>query len=119
MSSLIIAISAAIKVVTLLMTVHTFRNLAPHRTPATDLYTRYFIVKRNYNLLRYSLLFVAALILVELFSMSRVIFQNATVNDVQLLLSDIVFLGLVVLLSRIYAGRVAFARELEGVSRVR
>lgn len=113
----VLAVSILIKIISLVMVAYTFLALSPKKEPKElGVLTKYFIVKRRYNLLRFSLLFVAALILIELVSMLRAaLTAPAGVNEMQMLLSDIVFLGLIILLSRIYQLRSMFEKELKKV----
>lgn len=115
MASVIILVSAAIKAIALLMVVYTFYSLSNRKEPhGAGVLTKYFLVRQRYSLLRMSLIFVAALIAVELASLAYAIAAGTSaVSELSLLFSDIVFLGLVVLLSKIYQVRSRFGPQQE------
>ncbi len=109
MGTLVIIVSAAIKAIALLMVVYTFFALSSRKEPQAGVLTKYFLVKQRYALLRMSLIFIAALIAVELATLAYgIIGGTHALNDVSLLLSDLIFLGLVVLLTKIYQLRAQF-----------
>ena len=110
---LIVIVSIFIKILSLIMVSYAFRNLSPVEGPSSfGILTKYFVMKRRYVLLRFSLLFVAGLILVEMISMGYTILQRpSSVNTLQLLFSDVVFVGLILLLSRIYGFNKEFKNE--------
>ncbi|HIH23551.1 TPA: hypothetical protein HA251_00805 [Candidatus Woesearchaeota archaeon] len=107
---IVYGISIIIKVTTLIMVLYTFKNLlAPSDPQPSIIYTQFYALKKKYSLLRFSLIFVAALIVLELASMIRAATVNmGAINDTQLLLSDAIFLGLIILLTHIYKYKRAF-----------
>lgn len=111
MTTIVIAISILIKAISFIMVVYTFNSLLSPIEPK-GIMTRFYVLHRKYMLLRASLLFVAALILLELGSMLYAVANSTTsVSDISLLLSDVIFLGLTILLSRIYRFKTAFREE--------
>ena len=105
MASVVLIVSIVIKAVTFLMVLYTFLSInRPEKSDKNvSVVTKYYIMKRRYEMLKASLLFVAAIAVLELISMTHILISgNLYVGDTEMLISDIIFLGLVLLLTRIY-----------------
>jgi hypothetical protein len=100
----VVVVSVVIKVFAIIMMLYAFHALSPvEEQKRTTMFARYFLAKRKCDLLRQSLLFVAVLAVIELGSMCYdLTVRPEHIDGIRLLLSDIVFLGLLFLLSKIY-----------------
>lgn len=107
MASILVIVSILIKAIALLIVCYSFFMLNPKKErEILGPLTKYFLLRKNFLLLRWSLVFVAALLLVELISISISVVGNADkLADIRLLTSDLVFLGLIMLLTQIYRHR--------------
>lgn len=115
MTTTILVVSIIIKALTFLMVLYTFSSIAKPevKNKNVGVVTKYYVMKRRYNLLKGSLLFVAAIAVLELISMIYGLTSSSPNKDIELLVSDIIFLGLVILLTRIYNFRENFAQALK------
>ncbi len=116
MDSIVLIVSLVIKALALTMVIFTFRSLATTKGAGElGVYTKYLLLKRRYELLRRSLLFTAAIVTIQLVSLLYALLAEPSLfTDAQLLASDIVFLGLTFLLSKIYRVRAIFINGMEG-----
>lgn len=92
---MLLASSALLKGIALLAVIAAFFTLK--RTPEAGTLTKFFLVKKRYELLRGSLVIVAAIILLEL---SALMLRDA--HGLRIVASDLVLVLLIALLSRIY-----------------
>jgi hypothetical protein len=105
MMGIFIAMSILIKLFSLLIILYAFRTLSIDESGKFGVYTQLFIMRRRYDLLRMSLLFIAAILVLELVSMSYTLISRQGLNLVQIMASDILFIGLVALVTIIYSSR--------------
>jgi hypothetical protein len=107
----VVIISLAIKLVSLVIVLYAFKALSVDESGKFGVYTRLLMMKRKYDLLRMSLLFIAVILLLELFSMSyTLVMEPQALNMIQVIISDAVFIGLILLISRIYISRNSLKR---------
>lgn len=116
MTPIVMVISFLVATIALIMVLFTFKSLSvTHEAAELGVFTKYLLLKRRYDLLRRSLLFVAAIVIIQICSLLYAFFTApGFFADVQLLASDIVFLGLAYLLSKLYLVRAIFVNGLEG-----
>jgi len=120
MNSVVVWSSFVLKGITLLILLGTFKLLSvPEKARKNaGFLTRYYLMRKNYTLLRASLLFVAAIILLEILEMTYMMLNpNGTMlNDALILFSDVVLTGLIVLLAKVYKMRKISDAELKYLS---
>lgn len=105
MASPVLVVSIIIKAITFIMVLYTFLsiNRPEKKDKKMSVYTKYYLMRKRYEMLKGSLLFVAAIAVLELISMTHILVSGASyVGDTEMLISDIIFLGLVLLLTKIY-----------------
>ena len=115
MTPIVMIISFLVAAIALTMVLFTFKSLSVTREAAEiGVFTKYLLLKRRYDLLRRSLLFVAAIVIIQICSLLYALFTApGFFADIQLLASDVVFLGLAYLLSKLYLVRAIFVNGLE------
>jgi len=113
MVATVVIVSTVIKLISLAMIVYTFQSLSREENKNLSVLTKYFLLKRNYTLLRFSLIFIATLVVVELVNMFYRTINAPPLSEPQLLISDAVFIGLILLLTKIYESRHYFTQEID------
>lgn len=106
MVPILILASILIQVLAIIMILYTFRSISEEKGSDLGVLARYYIVRSRLARLRMSLLFVAALVFVQLMGLIYLIaIPEGPITFTQLLISDIIFIALGLFLSTIYKSR--------------
>jgi hypothetical protein len=103
-------LSIAMQVVALVIIIYAFKVLSSEEEVETGIYTKYFLLQKRYELLKASLVIVAVLTLVQTANVAWSTWMKNAVGGVELIVSDIVLIGVVLLLTKIYSVRSKFLR---------
>jgi 4-hydroxybenzoate polyprenyltransferase len=101
---IILVVTLIIQLLAALMVLYTFYRISERKFPQLDSLERYHLMRERYERLRWSLVFVSALILVQLAGVVYY-FVSGSLPLLQLLISDFIVIALIILLSRIYRMR--------------
>jgi undecaprenyl pyrophosphate phosphatase UppP len=104
MDTTILIISIVIQAFAILMVLYTFYSISRSSIPKLAALEEYYLMRRRYERLRTSLLFIGALIAVQLGGVFYY-FWSGTFPVLQLLISDAVIVALTIFLTRIYKER--------------
>ncbi len=104
MDIVLLTITLAIQVIAVVMVIYTFYRISERQFPKLAALERYHLMRKRYEHLRWSLLFVGALIAIQLFGVI-VYVRSGTLPVAQVLISDVIVIALTILLSRIYKER--------------
>lgn len=111
--SSIITISFLIKAISLAMILFAFKAFSSEEESDLSLLAKYFLIKQRYRLLRLSLLFISALIIIELIGMGFLLGGATTkAQEFQLVASDAMFLVLVLVLTVMYRHQQRVSKKL-------
>jgi hypothetical protein len=114
MVNLIVMISFIIKGLAIIVLLSAFKVLASSDKKHAGFLTKYYLMRKKFDLLRASLLFVAGIIVLEIVNMVYLQFSaTKTFNEAFLIASDALFVGLGLLLARIYKLKRLSDTELE------
>ena len=104
MDPTVLLITALIQILAVIMIVYTFVRISQKKSPKLDTLEKYYLMRRRYEHLRLSLLFVVALIIVQLGGMYYY-YSKGSLPLAQFLISDVIVIALVFFLSIIYKER--------------
>lgn len=103
---LVLIVSLLIQLFTVFMIIYTFRVIKDNSGSELGVLSKYYLMRRRYDRLRSSLLFIAAIILLQIAGIVYLIlYPDAPITTTQLIVSDIIFVALAVFLSQIYRMR--------------
>lgn len=113
MATIVWSVSLIIQALAIIMVVYTFYRISEKKFPKLDALEKYHLMRKRYERLRMSLLFIGALIVVQLIGLF--FYAQSGSLALQLLISDLVIIALAVFLSGIYKGknRLGEIEELE------
>lgn len=106
MNWILLVVSLAIQLITVVIVIFTFRAISARKLPKLDLLERYHVMRTRYERLRLTLLFLVAIVCVQLLGLLYYLYApDGPITLAQLLVSDLIFIALVIFLMRIYRGR--------------
>jgi archaellum biogenesis protein FlaJ (TadC family) len=116
MEDLVFVVSLAIKVIAIMMVLYTFYAVSEKKFPKLDVLEKYRLMRNRYEYLRRSLLFVVAIIMIQFIGLIIYgFFPDGTLSFTQLLISDIVFVILVIFLTTIYRKKEQLTHEMKKI----
>jgi hypothetical protein len=86
------------------MILYTFHRISEKKFPQLNSMERYYFMRKRYEHLRWSLLFVGALIMVQLAGVFYY-FYRGSIPLLQLLISNVIVIAIIIFLTRIYKVR--------------
>ena len=102
---LLTVISIVMQVVAILITMYMFRVLSVDQELETGVYNRHELLHRRYQLLKGSLIVVAAITFLQLMSVTWDLITKGGLGGFGLIVSDLVLVILVYLVTKMYAVR--------------
>ena len=104
MDSSILIITLIIQIIAIAMVIYTFQKISAKKMPEIDVLEKYHIMRQRFEHLRWSLLFVGAMIAVQVVGVFYY-FRNGSIPVLGLVISNVIIMALTVFLSQIYKKR--------------
>ena len=104
MDYVFLTVTFAIQAIAIVMVLYTFYKIGERNFPKLAALEKYHLMRKRYERLRWSLVFVGALIAIQLFGVFIYV-RSGELPLTQILISDGIVIALMIFLTHIYKGR--------------